>query len=177
MSILSYLRDALRANWKADCNSRVDAWADSVQARLNETKSCLYIDTSRVDKDKYCNSKPNMVLDFNPIPYWTAEDLLAAQEQSTLNKEHNKMTTVFDRSGKAHEALGFVICVDEGSTSLLTQGKVYANLDTSELQSPCNLVCRLLLEKKKKKKKKKTKKQKSETTIIKPQDTYIQLCA
>src|SRR5256885_10638142 len=28
---------------------------------------------------------------------------------------------------------------------------------TSELQSPCNLVCRLLLEKKKKKKKKKTK--------------------
>ncbi|QQO39131.1 hypothetical protein SPHG1_10 [Salmonella phage SPHG1] len=44
------------------------------------------------------------------------------------------MTTVFDRSGKAHEALGFVICVDEGSTSLLcrpahlTQGKVYANL-------------------------------------------------
>lgn len=38
------------------------------------------------------------------------------------------MTTVFDRSGKAHEALGFVICVDEGNTSLLTQGKVYANL-------------------------------------------------
>src|SRR6266446_10869007 len=33
---------------------------------------------------------------------------------------------------------------------------------TSELQSPCNLVCRLLLEKKKKKKKKEKKKKKRE---------------
>ena len=32
---------------------------------------------------------------------------------------------------------------------------------TSELQSPCNLVCRLLLEKKKKKKRKKKKKNKT----------------
>ena len=41
---------------------------------------------------------------------------------------------------------------------------------TSELQSPCNLVCRLLLEKKKIKKKKKTKKKKKKK---KQTDNYI----
>src|SRR6478735_9639138 len=45
---------------------------------------------------------------------------------------------------------------------------------TSELQSPCNLVCRLLLEKKKKKKKqtlhKKKKKEQYENEIINTQD-------
>lgn len=38
------------------------------------------------------------------------------------------MAQVFDKNGKAHNAINFVICVDEGSTQLLTQGKVYANL-------------------------------------------------
>src|ERR1022692_4364479 len=41
---------------------------------------------------------------------------------------------------------------------------------TSELQSPCNLVCRLLLEKKKKKKKKDKKKKK--TTTCETNKTY-----
>ena len=41
---------------------------------------------------------------------------------------------------------------------------------TSELQSPCNLVCRLLLEKKKKTKKKKKKKKKRTKKQKKKQD-------
>lgn len=41
------------------------------------------------------------------------------------------MAQVFDKNGKAHNALNFVICVDEGHTQLLTQGKVYANLGTA----------------------------------------------
>lgn len=47
----------------------------------------------------------------------------------SVTKQGNKtMAQVFDKNGKAHDAINFVICVDEGSTSLLTQGKVYANL-------------------------------------------------
>src|SRR5215467_5446572 len=44
---------------------------------------------------------------------------------------------------------------DSGSTPMLTEcnADLRSEEHTSELQSPCNLVCRLLLEKKKKKKK------------------------
>lgn len=126
MSILSYLRDALRANWKADCNSRVDAWAESVQARLNVPERPFIINIDRVNLDKYCSGKPVMDLNFNPLPYWTAEDLI--EVQTNPQKEVKPMAQVFDKNGKAHDALNFVICVDEGSTQLLTQGKVYANL-------------------------------------------------
>src|SRR3989454_6167425 len=42
---------------------------------------------------------------------------------------------------------------------------------TSELQSPCNLVCRLLLEKKKKKKNKNSDKQKKRNTTYQQTDT------
>lgn len=51
-----------------------------------------------------------------------------AVSQSNPQKEVKKMAQVFDKRGKAHEAVNFVICVDEGNTHLLTQGKVYANL-------------------------------------------------
>lgn len=126
MSILSYLRDALRANWKADCNSRVDAWAESVQERLAVPERPFIINIDRVNLDKYCSGKPVMDLNFNPLPYWTAEDLI--EVQTNPQKEVKTMAQVFDKNGKAHNAINFVICVDEGSTQLLTQGKVYANL-------------------------------------------------
>lgn len=126
MSILSYLRDALRANWKADCNSRVDAWAKSVQDRLDVPERPFIINIDRVNLDKYCSGKPVMDLNFNPIPYWTAEDLI--EVQTNPQKEVKTMAQVFDKNGKAHDAINFIICVDEGNTQLLTQGKVYANL-------------------------------------------------
>lgn len=126
MSILSYLRDALRANWKADCNSRVDAWAESVQERLAVPERPFIINIDRVNLDKYRSGKPVMDLNFNPLPYWTAEDLI--EVQTNPQKEVKTMAQVFDKNGKAHNAINFVICVDEGSTQLLTQGKVYANL-------------------------------------------------
>uniref|UniRef100_A0AAU8GJW9 Uncharacterized protein n=2 Tax=unclassified Rosemountvirus TaxID=2738372 RepID=A0AAU8GJW9_9CAUD len=126
MSILSYLRNALRANWKADCNSRVDAWVDSVQDRLDVPERPFVICIDRVNLDKYCSGKPVLDLDFNPLPYWTAEELI--EVQTNPQKEVKTMAQVFDKNGKAHNAINFVICVDEGSTSLLTQGKVYANL-------------------------------------------------
>src|SRR5205807_8399257 len=47
---------------------------------------------------------------------------------------------------------------------------------TSELQSPCNLVCRLLLEKKKKKKKKKNKKKKRKKKIKQNKNNHIRKC-
>ncbi|QEG07739.1 hypothetical protein [Salmonella phage SE4] len=50
-------------------------------------------------------------------------------EVQHITKQGTKaMTKVFDKNGKAHDAVNFVICVDEGNTRLLTQGKVYANL-------------------------------------------------
>lgn len=52
----------------------------------------------------------------------------ATIESVSTNKETKTMAQVFDKNGKAHDAINFVICVDEGNTSLLTQGKVYANL-------------------------------------------------
>lgn len=47
-------------------------------------------------------------------------------------KETKPMAKVFDKNGKAHDAVNFVICVDEGNTRLLTQGKVYANLGATD---------------------------------------------
>lgn len=53
----------------------------------------------------------------------------AVVESVSLSNKGNKvMAQVFDKYGKEHKAVNFVICVDEGNTSLLTQGKVYANL-------------------------------------------------
>src|SRR3989454_9002997 len=45
------------------------------------------------------------------------------------------------------------IIVGEVRRELTTRSRMRSEEHTSELQSPCNLVCRLLLEKKKKKKK------------------------
>ena len=126
MSILSYIRDALRANWKADCNSRIEVWAEEVKLRNSEEPRPVFRLTTELDTEKYCSGKSVMELNFNPLPFWTAEDLIEAQLNA--QKEATTMTTVFDRNQKIHNALNFVICVDEGSTSLLTQGKVYANL-------------------------------------------------
>src|SRR3989454_3200067 len=44
-----------------------------------------------------------------------------------------------------------VVCVDSASSEIGQKSKERSEEHTSELQSPCNLVCRLLLEKKKKK--------------------------
>src|ERR1039457_7316125 len=52
-------------------------------------------------------------------------------------------TTLF-RSGELHPRHG----PQEGSIGLLAEGEDRSEEHTSELQSPCNLVCRLLLEKK-----------------------------
>src|SRR5256885_5482883 len=67
-------------------------------------------------------------------------------------------TTLF-RSAQA--ALNWGLPVLESSITLIEQGRLYyrgedavdwrSEEHTSELQSPCNLVCRLLLEKKKRK--------------------------
>ena len=63
-----------------------------------------------------------------------------------------------------------IVFVDEDNDGTVKRSEEH----TSELQSPCNLVCRLLLEKKKikKKKKNKKKKQKKHSLYI---DTKVQL--
>lgn len=136
MSIATWLRNLFRPAWQTDCNNRLEAWANSVTMRAAGTAGDgeFRIFTGRVDTTKYCSGKSNMVLDFNPIPYWTAEDMNAVQvmhNQSNPQKEVKTMAQVHDKHGKAHNALNFVICVDEGNTRLLTQGKVYANLGTA----------------------------------------------
>lgn len=128
MSILSYLRDALHANWKTDCNTRLDRWVKEVEARNNFEPRPIYVCTGMVDVHKYCSGKSVMELDFNPVPYWSASDIEELRNQTNPQKEVKTMAQVFDKNGKAHDALNFVICVDEGNTYLLTQGKVYANL-------------------------------------------------
>src|SRR5256885_7239489 len=47
------------------------------------------------------------------------------------------------------DACSHVYYIQAGSIKLSVQSKVRSEEHTSELQSPCNLVCRLLLEKKK----------------------------
>src|SRR5256885_16340432 len=60
-------------------------------------------------------------------------------------------TTLF-RSGRAanHRGSGFSECADDGARESYLSARRAARSEehTSELQSPCNIVCRLLLEKK-----------------------------
>src|SRR5256885_5539377 len=64
-------------------------------------------------------------------------------------------TTLFRScKGLAEVLVGYRIDPDAGPVIMLAAGGIWAERSeehTSELQSPCNLVCRLLLEKKKKK--------------------------
>ena len=131
MSIKSWLRDMFRPSWKTQCNERLEAWATDVK-RFNSDLVTYDLFIGRVDKAKYCSGKAVTELNFDPLPFWTAPQLLEVGEllktQSTHKKEVKTMATVFNKNGKAHEAINFVLCVDEGNTQLLTQGKVYANL-------------------------------------------------
>src|SRR5205807_9120044 len=52
-------------------------------------------------------------------------------------------------TGSAYGGSGIAVTLPIGSTTIFAQ-QVRSEEHTSELQSPCNLVCRLLLEKKKK---------------------------
>src|SRR2546426_7863355 len=69
-----------------------------------------------------------------------------------FRSERGAFTGAFGRQkGKFELADGGTVFLDEvGDMDLLTQAR--SEEHTSELQSPCNLVCRLLLEKKKKNK-------------------------
>src|SRR3989454_5014184 len=61
-------------------------------------------------------------------------------------------TTLF-RSGQLARRIGAALIHANGSRAMVyggLAGRVRSEEHTSELQSPCNLVCRLLLEKKKK---------------------------
>src|SRR2546426_6580602 len=51
---------------------------------------------------------------------------------------------------RAHERGATLIVADPRKTELAARADLRSEEHTSELQSPCNLVCRLLLEKKKK---------------------------
>src|SRR5256885_9947460 len=62
------------------------------------------------------------------------------------------LAVVDDRRANVHHRGAFVVGVAAGGAGaiLATQGQQHRSEEhTSELQSPCNLVCRLLLEKKK----------------------------
>src|SRR5256885_12948696 len=50
----------------------------------------------------------------------------------------------------ARAARAYVSNEDDGTVTVIDTQRVRSEEHTSELQSPCNLVCRLLLEKKKK---------------------------
>lgn len=132
MSFKTWLRDMLRPAWKTECNNRLEAWANSVTLRAGEPGSGRYsFHPGNVDTDVFCTGKAVTELDFNPLPYWTEEEInevCKQLKQSTHKKEVKTMATVYNKNGKAFEAVNFVICVDEGNTQLLTQGKVYANL-------------------------------------------------
>src|SRR5256885_12331868 len=84
--------------------------------------------------------------------------------RSTLFPYTTLFRSVFTLQGAEHPYRLLVEKIDEGAATLSDDGTVlysnrsFANIfdvrseeHTSELQSPCNLVCRLLLEKKKKK--------------------------
>src|SRR5256885_6505487 len=68
----------------------------------------------------------------------------------------SRLHRVFHGAPVSFQALGFAQCLlGRGLAALLLEGGALPLLPrseehTSELQSPCNLVCRLLLEKKKK---------------------------
>src|SRR2546426_9255487 len=69
---------------------------------------------------------------------------------TTLFRSHNFGDIILDNGTKKETAKGLT---EEEITGALFSTRMRSEEHTSELQSPCNLVCRLLLEKKKKNKK------------------------
>src|SRR2546426_5535380 len=76
------------------------------------------------------------------FPYTTLFRSPTAQPSVRMHLEPNSPERVVDQ--ELHNPVGGVELIDNGQL-------IRSEEHTSELQSPCNLVCRLLLEKKKKK--------------------------
>src|SRR2546426_7660949 len=84
------------------------------------------------------------------FPYTT---LFRSQGQRSLNPHWNRLSHLLDEPLARRNRMNRRALIKSASAALLAFGfdGCRSEEHTSELQSPCNLVCRLLLEKKKKK--------------------------